>query len=129
MEVSKKDDILISWILWQFYEMPKFLFGVWNNYFIFATNLFSVPLLLKTFFAPWRKYAWSYPKNFDIKEFFNTLVGNIISRILGAIMRTALIFVGILFQIFVAIAGSVILLAWLLFPFLIVCGFLFILIY
>jgi len=129
MEVSKKDDILISWILWQFFEMPKFLFSVWNNYFLFATNIFSIPLLLKTFFSPWRKYNWSYPKGFDIKEFFNTFISNTFSRIIGAIMRTALIVVGILFQIFVAITGSIIFLAWLLFPFVIVFGLLFIFIY
>jgi len=129
METIKKDDILISWFVWQFYEMPKFLFGVWNNYFIFATNLFSLPLLLKTFLAPWRKYNWSYPKGFNIQEFFNTLISNFFSRIIGAIMRTVLIIVGILFQIFIAVAGLVIFLAWLLFPFIIVCGFLFILIY
>jgi hypothetical protein len=129
MEVSQKQNIFILWIVWQFYEMPKFLFGVWNNYFIFALNLFSLPLLLKTFFSPWRKYRWQYPRGFDFKEFFYTLFSNLISRILGAIMRTALIIVGILFQIFVVVFGLVIFLGWILLPFIIMFGLLFILIY
>jgi len=129
MEISKKEDILISWFLWQFYEMPKFLFSVWNNYFIFASNLFSITLLLKTFLSPWRKYKWQYPRGFDIQEYFSTFVSNIISRVLGAIMRTILIIAGILSQIFVAIAGLTIFLGWLLMPFVIVFVFLFILFY
>lgn len=129
MEKAERQDIFISWILWQFFEMPKFLIGVWNNYFMFATNLFSVPLLLKTFFSPWRKYNWAYPKLFDIKEFLNTFLSNIISRILGAVVRTVLILLGFLFQIFVVIAGLIIFLGWIFFPFIILFGFLFVLIY
>jgi len=128
MEKVAKEGILTSWFLWQFYEMPKFLFSVWNNYFIFATNLFSVPLLLKTLFSPWRKYKWQYPRGFDIGEFFSTLISNFFSRILGAMMRIVLIIVGILFQIFVAIAGLIIFLGWLLIPFIVILGFLFVLI-
>lgn len=129
MEVSQKENIFITWFLWQFYQMPKFLFRVWNNYFIFATNFFSLPLLLKTFFSPWRKYKWRYPKGFDAVEFFNTLVSNTFSRILGAFMRVVLIIMGICLQIFVAIGGLVIFIAWLLVPFIIIAGFLFIFAY
>jgi hypothetical protein len=129
MELSEKENILTSWFLWQFYEMPKFLFQVWNNYFNFASNLFSLPLLLKTLFSPWRKYIWAYPKGFDIGEFFSTFISNATSRILGAIMRVVLIIVGILFQVFVAVAGLIIFLGWLLLPFIVILGFLFVLIY
>ena len=110
------ENVFSLWLLWQFYEMPKFLLQAWNNYFMFAANYFSVPQLLKTFFAPWRRYNWRYPKGFDVVEFFNTLVSNIFSRILGAIMRTVLIITGILLQVFVAIAGLVVFIIWLLVP-------------
>jgi hypothetical protein len=129
MKSSNKDDISNSWVLWQFYEMPKFLLEVWKNYFIFASNLFSLTLLLNTFFAPWRKYSWSYPKSFDLKEFLNTLVGNLISRILGAIMRTVLIIIGIFFQFFVTIVGSIFFIGWLSIPLIVAFGLLFILFY
>jgi len=129
MGLSNKDDISNSWVFWQFYEMPKFLLEVWKNYFIFASNLFSLTLLLKTFFSPWRKYSWSYPRNFDLKEFLNTLVGNLISRILGAIMRTVLIIIGIFFQFFVTMVGSIVFIGWLSIPLIVAFGLLFILFY
>ncbi len=129
MEANSKQNIFAEWFVWQFYQMPKFLFGVWNNYFKFATNYFSLPLLLKTFFSPWKRYKWNYPKGFDVAEFFNTLISNTVSRILGAAMRIVLIIMGICLQIFVAIAGLIVLITWFLIPFIIIAGFLFIFIY
>lgn len=128
-QASQRDNIIASWFLWQFYQMPKFLLQVWSNYFVFASNLFSLPLLLKTFFAPWRRYRWIYPKSFDPVEFFNTFISNTFSRILGALMRIVLIIIGILFQIFIAVAGLIIIIFWIMIPFIIVAAFLFIFIY
>jgi len=49
-QAAQKQDIFTSWISWHFFETPKFLFEVWNNYFNYAANFFSFTLLLKTFF-------------------------------------------------------------------------------
>jgi len=121
----KNSNIILEWFYWHFYEMPTFLFEVWMNYFNFSVNLFSAPFLLKTFFAPWRKYNWRYPKGFDLVEFFNTFISNIFSRILGAMMRTVLIIIGIIFQIFVAIAGLIVFIGWIIIPLIIILGILF----
>jgi len=129
MEANNQQNIFAVWLYWQFYEMPKFLLQVWNNYFMFATNYFSLPILLKSLFSPWRRYNWSYPKGFDLVEFFNTFISNIFSRILGALMRVVLIIAGFLFQIFVVIIGAIIFLAWMLIPFIIIAGFLFVFIW
>ncbi|MFH1967962.1 MAG: hypothetical protein ABIJ84_01085 [bacterium] len=125
----QRKNISTTWIVWQFYEMPKFLISVWNNYMMFASNLFSFKLLVKTFFAPWHRYKWGYPKGFDVKEFFNTFISNTVSRVLGAIMRTVLIVIGAVFQVFVAIVGLVVLVGWLLIPFAIIAGFIFVIFY
>lgn len=129
MEVSGRENIFVMWFLWHFYEMPKFLFRAWKNYILFGINSFSVSLLLKTLFSPWRRYNWSYPKTFDIKEFFSTLVSNIFSRILGAICRVMLILAGLIFQFFIIIAGIIVILFWFLIPFIIVAGILFVFIF
>jgi len=120
---------VLLWFFWQFYEAPRFLLQIWKNYLMFAANLFSLPLLLKTFFAPWRRYNWRYPKGFDIAEFFNTFISNTFSRILGALVRIVLIIIGILFQILVIITGLVIFIGWILVPFIIIFGILFVLLF
>jgi len=125
--MSSQKNIFGEWFYWHFVEMPKFLVQVWKNYLAFASDYFSAPLLLKTFFAPWKKYNWKYPRGFDILEISNTFVSNIFSRILGAMMRSVLIIFGIFFQIFVIITGLVIILFWMLMPFLIIFGFIYLL--
>jgi|SRR3989344_2850530 len=126
MVKNNGENILSQWVVWQFFEMPGVLLRVWNNYLIFATNLFSLPLLLKTFFSPWRRYKWRYPKGFDLGEFFSTLISNVFSRFMGALMRIFLIIAGILFQIFVGAAGAIVFVAWLLMPPIIITGLMFV---
>jgi len=129
MDNSRRQNILSLWFNWHFYEMPRFLLGIWKNYILFALNYFSLPVLLKSFFAPWRKYKWNYPKSFNVAEFFSTLISNAFSRLLGALVRIVLIITGIIFQIFVIFAGLIIFLLWILIPFIIIAGFLFVFIY
>ena len=126
MESAERQNIFNMWFLWHFYETPKFLFSVWKNFIRFGSNYFSIPLLLKTFFSPWRRYRWLYPKSFDIVEFFNTLVSNTFSRILGSICRAVLITFGVIFQIFIFIAGIVVILFWLFIPLIVIAGLFFV---
>jgi len=125
MENNNKKNIFSLWFYWHFYEMPKFLLGVWKNYILFALNYFSLPILLKSFFAPWRRYKWNYPKSFDVGEFISTAISNGFSRFLGALIRIFLIIFGLVFQIFVIFAGLLIFLLWILLPFIIIFGLLF----
>ncbi len=120
MEKSEKENIIIMWLLWHFYEMPKFLLSVWRNYLLFGLNYFSIPLLVKTLFSPWRRYNWIYPKGFDVKEFFNTLISNTFSRILGAICRIVLIVAGAMAQLFIYLIGIAVMILWFLIPFIII---------
>lgn len=124
METSvKQSNIIVSWFRWHFYETSKFLLLVWKNYILFCSDFFSIFLLLKTFFYPWRRYKWRYPKGFRVGEFFETLISNTFSRIFGAIFRSFLIISGILAQIFIFMAGITIILFWILIPFIIIFGF------
>lgn len=114
-----------QWVFWQFFEMPGNILKAWINFLLFNLNYFSIPLLLKTFFSPWRRYKWSYGKGFDIKRYLEALFSNLISRILGAVMRSFLIFVGLLAEIFIIFAGIIIFLGWLVLPVLLIGGLIF----
>ena len=122
MEIVQRENIIVSWIMWHFWQAPKFLFSVWKNYILFAANYFSLPLLLKTLFSPWRRNDWKYPKAFDVMEFLNVFLSNIFSRIIGFILRIVLIIAGVSLQIFVLIAGIAVIVFWLLIPFIIIFG-------
>lgn len=115
-------NILIQWISWQFFEMPKNILKVWRNFLLFNLNYFSIVLILKTFFSPWRKYSWVYPRGFDIGKYSEVFFSNLISRFLGAIVRSILIIFGIFVELFIIFGGIVVLFGWLALPLLLIGG-------
>jgi len=117
--------LFFQWFSWHFLELPKDIFKAWKNFLLFNLNYFSIPLLLKTLFYPWRKYSSSYGRGFDLGRYFEVFSLNVISRALGALVRTCLIIVGSLSQIFIIFIGVLILISWLLLPAFLVVGFLF----
>lgn len=125
----KEKNILVSFIVWHFYEMPKLLFSIWNNYLWFGSNFFSIPDLLSTLLSPWRKYYWPYPKGFHPGEFFANLISNSFSRFVGMLMRIFLIILGIVCEVMMFFAGIMIILIWLIIPFILILLLLFILTY
>ena len=122
MEITEKAGIFWKLISWQFFDVPKNILKAWKNYLKFYWNYFSILLLIKTFFSPWHRYKWSYGKGFDIGKYFEAFVSNLISRILGAILRFFLIIIGLLFEIFIIFAGISIFLGWLVLPILLILG-------
>jgi hypothetical protein len=88
-------------------------------------NYFSIPELLKTLFSPWRRYNISYGRGFDIKRFFEVLVFNVLSRVLGAIMRVFLIIIGTAIEVIIFFLGILAIFFWLLLPILLILGLVF----
>ena len=117
---SSSKNILVEWLDWHFLEVPKFLLQVWKNYILFALNYFSFIALIKTFFAPWRRYRWNYPKLINFGDFLATFISNVFSRLMGAIMRIFLILVGFVFQISIIIIGAATLFLWMMLPFILI---------
>jgi hypothetical protein len=115
-------NILFQWFYWHFKEVPEEIIGVWKNFLKFNLEYFSIPLLIKTFFYPWHRYEMFYGRSFEIGRYFETLFSNLIFRILGALMRSVLIFVGLLAQIFIFFVGVIIFISWLLLPLFLILG-------
>lgn len=118
-------NIFIQYLSWQFWEMPKELFLAWQNFLKFNLNFFSVLLLLKTFFSPWRRYKLSYGKGFDVGRYLEAAVSNLIFRILGALIRSVVIFIGLLAEALIAAIGIIVFLGWLVLPALLIAGLFF----
>lgn len=125
IEVAKKQNILFQWLSWQFFEVPGNILKAWKNFLKFNLNYFSIPLLLKTLFSPWRRYKTSYGRGFDIGRYFEVLLSNLIFRGLGAIMRSFLIIIGLLVEIFIIFGGLIIFFGWLILPILLALGLVF----
>ena len=79
-------------------------------------NYFSVLHLFRTLFYPWHRYIEPYHRGFYLSEFLTTLAGNIISRVLGAIMRLVMIIFGTVVSVIALIASLAVFVAWLFLP-------------
>jgi hypothetical protein len=115
-------NILISYFIWYFFDVPREILRGWKNFLLFNLSYFSIPILLKTFFSHWRQYKWSYGRGFDISRYLEAFFSNLISRILGAIMRAVLIFIGVLSEIFIVFFGLILFLGWIFLPVFIIYG-------
>jgi len=117
-----KQNILFQWISWHFFDVPKEILKGWKNYLKYNLEYFSVPLLLKTYFSYWRGYKWSYGRGFDIVVWAEAIFSNLISRFLGAFLRTFLIIIGIITEIVVFFLGLIFFLSWLFLPIIFIIG-------
>jgi len=124
-EIGQKQNIFWQWLSWHFFEIPKAILRAWKNFLLFNLNYFSVPILFKTFFSYWRRYKWSYGRGFDLRRYLEAFTFNLISRILGAIVRSILIFIGINIEIFIVISGLLVFLGWIVLPVLLIAGLIF----
>ena len=115
-------NILFQYLIWHFFDMPKNILRAWRDYLRFNLNYFSVPLLLKTLFSPWRKYQVSYGKGFDLGKYLEAFFSNLIFRIFGAIIRTFLIVIGIIAEMVIVLGGILAFFAWMVLPALLILG-------
>ena len=120
-----KQNIVVQYLTWHFFDVPKEILNAWKNFLLFNFNYFSVVLLLKTFFSHWRRYSWSYGRGFNIRRYIEVFLSNLLSRILGAIVRSFLIAFGLATESFILVLGVIVFLGWLILPALLIFGFAF----
>ena len=118
-------NIFFLYLEWHFIDRPKSIWQGWKNCLKFNLNYWSAPVLLKTFFSHWRRYRYSYGRGFDLKRYFEAFSFNMISRTIGALLRSVLIIFGLATEVVVFILGFGVLLLWLAMPFLLVLGFIY----
>jgi len=115
-------NILFQYLTWHYVDQVRGILLAWKNFLRFNLNYFSISLLFKTLFFPWRRYQWSYGRGFDIGRFFQVLFSNLTSRVIGATIRFFLILIGVAAEIFIVLAGIIVFLGWLLLPVLLLAG-------
>lgn len=111
-------NIFFKYLYWQLILTPKKVLSILKNYLIFGFDFFSINETLRSLFSPWRRYLWDYGRGFDIGRYFETFLSNIITRIIGFIMRLFLIAFFLIYEIVVLILGLLLFFASIIYPFL-----------
>lgn len=115
--------LLLRYFKWHYMDATREILKGWGNFLWFDFNYFSVGLLLRTLFSPWRRITWDYGRGFDPGRYLFTFASNLVSRILGAFVRIWLIAAGILGEILFLFLGSMFFLFWLALPGIIIGAF------
>lgn len=112
--------VLEHYLAWHYGRALAEFSHIYRDIIGFVYNFFSIGILLRSYFAPWRRMGEDYPEDkFDFASIGSTLVVNTIMRLVGIFMRTVIIIVGLLMLFLVAIFYPVLLFVWLLWPLLI----------
>lgn len=117
--------VLVQYLTWQFIDSPIEVLRAWRNFLVFNMDYFSIPVLLKTYFSHWHRYHYSYGKRWEPWRYLETFVFNMMSRVIGAVLRTVFIIIGTAVEVIIVFAGLAVFLAWLAMPFLLVFSFIF----
>lgn len=112
---AQKKQKLPSFLGWWLAEMPI-------NYWYMATRIarrtlifFSVPQLIRTLFAPWKRDAY-VPRGGGLDVIVKAIMDNFISRGIGFVVRFFTVVVGVFAAAASFIALVLLMLFWLLMP-------------
>ncbi len=108
--------IIRHYLLWHYSEAYKELFSVCKNLIWFVVHFFSLPQLLKTLFSPWRRIVEEKKKAWDLEDFASRILINILSRIIGAIMRLLVISIGLVCLIVTLTLAALTCILWVFMP-------------
>lgn len=108
--------LFISYLYWHYTYGCRALLKEVSDLADAFYNFFSVIYLLNTLFYPWHRYIEPYKSGFYISELLWTLSQNLISRILGAIVRFATVLIGVIITFLTIVIGLSFALIWLILP-------------
>ncbi|OGF52482.1 hypothetical protein A3I27_00920 [Candidatus Giovannonibacteria bacterium RIFCSPLOWO2_02_FULL_43_11b] len=109
--------LFFEYIFWHYSRAISEMIGIFGNLVWFFYHFFSIGILSKTLISPiWRLEERYSGSGFSPQALFESLVVNIISRIVGVLLRSALIISGILSELFLAILFIISFISWLIFP-------------
>lgn len=116
--------VLGHYFIWHYGRAVRDLTRIYKNLIVFTFNFFSVPILVASFFAPWRRMGEDYPeRSIEPFDYFSVFLVNLIMRLVGISMRGIVIVLGMIFTILLTLSYPLVLLFWLILPFVIVIIF------
>lgn len=108
----------MEFLSWFYTKGVEYYIASWRGTLAYFVHFFSLSLLLKTLFSPWKRLVFvDTSPGFNLQKQFEVFTSNLISRMIGAIVRFILFWTGIILIVLVAIGGVVGVFFWLILPF------------
>lgn len=114
--------MLADYFYWQYVWSPRWLFRLMWNLQRSAIRFFSISTMLRTLIAPWHKDVIQY-RGGSLENYLLTFTWNIVSRLIGFLIRISVIISWLTFEIIFILAAVFIILIFFLWPWLILLTF------
>jgi small-conductance mechanosensitive channel len=108
--------VMHDYFLWHYSRALLELFHVWLNLLWFVVHFFSLPQLMRSWIAPWKRMVEDRGEKWNLEDLAAFVVIGIISRIIGFILRTIVITLGLVSLLVVAVGGFATYAFWLVAP-------------
>lgn len=115
-EALERQPFIFAYFKWHYGRGLREFFGVWSNLLWFIWNFFSFRLLLKTWFAPWKRMGEQYGSIFNFSQIASTFIVNSLMRIVGFVTKTVVLFMGLVSLLAVLLVFFLVLVIWILAP-------------
>ncbi len=108
--------LLLEFFIWWYGPGWK---QAWRNSYKWVNSVllaFSLDVLLKTLFSPWKRIVSTPGRGLDEK--MRAMVDNLVSRVIGFIVRTIVLISAVVILVVTAVVGLTMAVIWPLLPFL-----------
>ncbi len=106
-----------EYFIWHYGKSVRDFFSVWGNILWFGYHFFSMKLLVRTFFAPYKRFHQQYDwTHLELGALGQDILLNLFMRVLGMALRSFVLAAGLVFEILVIAAGIISSAIWLLLP-------------
>ncbi|MBP9842921.1 MAG: hypothetical protein KBC62_02860 [Candidatus Pacebacteria bacterium] len=112
--------IIGDYVRWHYTRAFGELFHLWLNFLWFIIHFFSLKELMTSLLSPWRRMTEQKRQGWNFEDMMSYIIINLLSRIIGFIMRSGVIIIGLVCLTITIITGAILFLLWLFLPALVV---------
>ena len=110
---------IADYIIWHYTRAFADMTHIAGNFLWFGYHFFSIPLLARTLFAPFHRVRDSSGRGLDLGLIAQNFIFNTAVRAIGFLLRSAVLLMGVIFELNVIIGSIIAFFVWLLLPVLI----------
>lgn len=114
--------LVLKYIDWHYFQKTGRILNIIKNFIAFALYFFSAKELVLSLFSPWKNLVEKPERGFDLGNYLNIIAGNLVSIIIGFIIRAVFLIIFFGFVSTVLIVGILAFLLWILLPIIVVMG-------
>ncbi len=108
--------IISDYFRWHYTRAFSELFHVWLNFLWFIIHFFSIREIFFSLFAPWRRMTEEKKKGWSFENIAAYVIVNLLSRVIGFVMRSAVLVSGLVCLAAVIAVGATTFVLWIFLP-------------